>query len=197
MDKDNMKSNDNSQLKFINALSRREAIQIILALCKDLDMLERISTMAKSSLSDVVAAEIADEVFECLNSIQVEGLWNNSGQTSWGYQDPTEVAFEMIEDEVQHYIRKMEQYRNLGIKAEEKECCKGIISGLLRYGEAGNNEFRDWCPDDPYTVVENIIYDWKNDHTPEEVEEIQTFYDGFFSDNEEEAAREAAESAKE
>jgi hypothetical protein len=184
MDKDNMNGSDNSQLKFIEALSREASIEILLELCKDGDVAERISVMAKAALTEVDADVIADEVFKSLNSIQVEELWDNSGKTYGGYQDPTDVAFEMIEDEVWHYIRKMAQYKSLGMKMEEKEYCKGIITGLLRYGKAGNNEFRDWCPDDPYTVAENIIYDWKNDHTAEEMEEIQAVYDRFFSDDE-------------
>jgi len=113
-------------------------------------------------------------------------LWDNSGKTCGGYNEPTEVAFEMLEDEVRYYVRKMQQYNGLCMKAEEKEYCKGIISGLLKYGQDGNNEFRDWCPDDPYTIAENTIYDWKQDHSVEEIEEIQAVYDSFFSDDSDE-----------
>ena len=184
MDNDNMKDSDNSQLKFIEALSREASIEILLELCKDSALAERIVAMANTDLSDVDADEVADEVFRSLNSIQVEDLWDNSGKTHWGYQEPTEVAFGMLEDEVRNYIQEMEKYYSLGMKREEKEYCKGIISGLLQYGQDGHNEFRDWCPDDPYTIAENIIYDWKQDHSAEEIEEIQAFYDSFFADDE-------------
>ena len=184
MDKDVVNDSDSSQLKFIEALSREASIEILLELCKDGDVADRISVMVKAALAEVDADDIADEVFRSLNSIRVEELWDNSGKTYEGYQDPTDVAFEMIEDEVRDYIRKMAQYKSLGMKTEEKEYCKGIITGLLRYGEAGNNEFRDWCPDDPYTIAENMIYDWKNDHTADEVEEIQAVYNSFFADEE-------------
>jgi hypothetical protein len=43
----------------------------------------------------------------------------------------------------------------------------------------------NWVPDDPYTVAENIIYRWKNTHTAEEGDEIQTFYDSLFEDDSE------------
>jgi len=184
MDKDGMNDRENSQPKFIEALSREASIEILLELCKDGDLAKRISTMSKVALSEVEADVIADEVFRSLNSIQVEDLWDNSGKTRYGYQEPTDVAFEMLSDEVWSHTRKMEQYSSLGMKTEEKEYCKGIIIGLLRYGESGNNEFRDWCPDDPYTVAENIVYDWKNNHTAEEIEEIQEVYDSFFADDE-------------
>ena len=170
-------------MKLIEALSQKTLKMILLDLCKDSDLAERISLMAKAALAAVDADAIADEVYQSLNSIQVEELWDNSGKSYGGYQDPTDVAFEMIENEVRHYVRKMEQYNSLGMMLEEKEYCKGIIIGLLRYGDAGNNEFRDWCPDDPYTVAENIVYDWKNNHTTDEIKEVQAVYDSFFSDD--------------
>jgi len=179
-----MNDSENSQFKFIEALSREASVEILLELCKDGDLAERIVAMAKTDLAAVDMDEIADEVFRSLNSIQVEELWDNSGRTRWGYQEPTDVAFEMLEAEVDTYLLKMEQYRKLGMTEEEKEYCKGILSGICRYGESGNNEFRDWCPDDPYTIAENIIYDWKQNHSTEEIEEIQAVYDSFFADDE-------------
>ena len=128
MDKGNQ---SNEQFKYIEALSWEAAIKILLGLCNDGVIAERISTMAKAALAEVDADEVADEVFRSLNSIQVEDLWNNSGKTYVGYNEPTEEAFEMIEGEVRYYIRKMEQYNGLGMKAEEKEYCKGIIFGLM------------------------------------------------------------------
>ena len=181
---DVMNDSENSQIKYIEALSREAAIGILLELCKDGDLAKRISVMSKAALAEVEADAIADEVFRSLNSIQVEELWRNSGKTYGGYQDPADVAYEMIEDKARHYIREMEQYNKLGMKAKEKEYCKGIITGLLKYGESGNNEFRDWCPDDPYTVADNIIYNWKKNHSAEEIEELQEVYNSFFADDE-------------
>ena len=183
MDKDKMSDDGSNQLMFIKALSREVAIGILLRLCKDCNLLERITAMAEVSFSVVDAETIAVEVFTSLNSIQVEDLWDNSGKTYTGYHEPTEVAFDMIEDEVRIYVREMEKYETLGMKTEEKVYCKGIIAGLLRYAEEGDNEFRDWCPDDPYTIAENVIFNWKKNHTAEEIEEIQVVYDSFFSDN--------------
>ena len=184
-----MYNNDNNKLKTIEALNRESSISILLELCKDGDLAERIFAMAKNALATVDMDEIANKVLRSLNSIQVEELWNNSGRTRWGYQETTEVAFKMLEDEVDTYLIKMEKYRELGMTKEEKEYCKGILSGLCRYGESGNNEFRDWCPDDPYTIAENIIYDWKKKHTAEEVDEIHAVYDSFFSDGADEEGR--------
>ena len=176
---------NNNYKKFLNALSHEDAVRILLDLCNDSVLADRIGATVKTLLAKVDADAIADEIFRSLNAIQVEDLWDHSGETRWGYQDPTDVAFEMIENEVQPFVFEMEKFKSLGMKKGEKECCKGIILGLLRYGEEGSNEFRDWAPDDPYTVAENIVYDWKKDHLAEDVKEIQAVYDGYFSDKDE------------
>lgn len=182
-----MTNEKTNSYEIIKALEPSSAIRILMELCKDVALCERIVALAKNSLSAVNTGDIADKVFRSLNSIQIEDLWDNSGTTRWGYKDETEVAFEMIGDVLVAYTRKMEQYRELGMKKEEKEFCKGIISGLLRYGESGSNAFYDAVPDDPYTHAENVLYDWKKNNSDEDIAEIQAVYDSFFSDEEADA----------
>ena len=169
------------QIEYIKALSYTEALRILLELCKDSDLAKRIYKMAKASLSSVNADDIANNLYQRLTSIQVEDLWDNSGKTRWGYKEPFDVAYDMIEEVVSDFVLEMNQYRNLEMKREEKEYCKGIIVGLLKYGTEGGNEFYDWVPGDPYTIAENILDDWKEKNSKEDIEEIQALYDSFFS----------------
>jgi len=176
-----MKSEDRTnQRKYITALSHSAALRVLIDLCKDDDLAKRIYEMSIEYLSDVDAYEIAEEVFGSLNAIAVEDLWDNSGKTCYGYREETEVAFEMVEDTVRYFTRKMDEYKALEMKKQEKEYCKGIIIGLLKYGEEGNNEFADWVPDDPYTIADNILYEWKQNNKDEDIDEVKAVYDSFF-----------------
>jgi len=187
---DNINTNKNKDLlEYVTALTPMAAKTILIELCKDDNLTNRIVTMARASLSNVDADDIKDKIFRSLNTILVEDLWDNSGKTRWGYNDPTDVAYKMIGTELGDYILQMEQYRYLGMKKEEKEYCKGIISGLLSYGQDGNNEFHDAVPDDPYTHAENVLYDWKQNNTEEDVSEVQAVYDSFFTSEENECAK--------
>jgi len=181
---ENSKANESKekQFEYITALSWESAINILIKLCQDDDLAKRILDEAKAHLTDFDAESIADELFGCLNAIQIEDLWDNSEETRWGYREPTEVAFEMIEYELRPFIEEMHKYIALGMKKEEKEYCKGIIAGLLQYGAEGDNEFYDWASDDPYIHADNILYDWKKNNTPEDVAEVQAVYDGFFAE---------------
>ena len=176
-------------LEYVKSLDFMSSIRILLELCKDSNLSERIIAMSKAALSCVDSEEIADQVFSSLNSIMVEDLWDNSGNSRWGYHEPTEVAFEMLGDELHQYVATMNKYRVLGMKKEEKELCKGIISGILRYGHEGSNEFHDWVPDDPYIHADNILYNWKENNTAEDIEEVQAVYDGYFSDQGEDSVQ--------
>jgi hypothetical protein len=175
-----------SHFPYINELSHDAAIKILIELCKDNVLAKRIKKMAKEFLSHIDVEAIADEVFDSLNSIDVEELWENSGKTRWGYQEPTEVAYDMLSAVIDDFIMDMNKYRRLGMKTQEKEFCKGIISGLLRYGQDGNNEFRDWAPDDPYTLADNVIYEWKGYYGQEAADELQEFHDSFYANDEDE-----------
>ena len=183
---ESIKSNESTgPLDYVKSIDAESSNRILLELCKDGNLSERIVEMARASLSGINYDEIADQVFRSLNAIMVEDLWDNSGKSHWGYQEPTDVAFEMLGDALHQFVAKMNQYRNLGMKKEEKEYCKGIVSGLLLYGQEGSNEFHDWVPDDPYTHVENILYGWKNCNTVEDIEEVQAVYDSYFSNEDE------------
>jgi hypothetical protein len=167
-------------LDFVKALDHVDALKILVKLCKEEPLRARIVKMAKASLSKVDANEVADDVFSSLNSILVEDLWDNSGKTRWGYHEPTEVAFEMMESEIEGFIQQMVEYRTLGMKKEEKIYCQGILEGLLEYGNEGTNEFHDYVPDDPYTIADNVFEDWKEHNSDKDIKEIKSVYDSYF-----------------
>ena len=173
---------DKNQSQYLNALSRESAVGILVALCRESDLSDRIVAMAKATVSRVDSDKIAVDVYNRLNSIRVEDLWDNSGRTRYGYNDPTDVAYEMLDDQISVFTMKMNQFRDLGMYEQEKEYCKGILAGVLKYGIEGRNEFRDWAPDDPFTIADDIIDDWKENHSEDDIEEIQALYDSFFND---------------
>lgn len=180
--KNNSPGGGNKDLSnYVSALSHSAVQKILLDLCNnDKSLTKRVIMMAKADLSDVDSDEVSDEVYARLNAIQIEDWWDNSGKTRYGYNEPTDVAFEMVEDAVDVFVSEMEKYKTLGMKKAEVEYCKGIISGLLRYGNEGNNEFHDAVPDDPYTIADNLLYDWEKYHSAEDFAEIKAVYDSCF-----------------
>ncbi|MDR1495622.1 MAG: hypothetical protein LBS67_01710 [Clostridiales Family XIII bacterium] len=167
-------------LEYIKSLNRTNMLTILLALCEDEGLAKQISAKAKDLLSDVDAGEIEEQVFDALNTIFIEELWKNSGKDYFGgYHDETEVAYEMVEDAVSKPLQNMKRYRALGMKDIEKKYCVGIVAGLLRYGDEGENEFHEAVPDDPYTIADDVFAEWKEHNPPEEWDEVKATFDRF------------------
>ena len=60
-----------------------------------------IKNLTIGGLKDVYSTVIADEVFYELDSLEVEDVWDQSGSTRYGYVDPNEKAWEMLEDAIE------------------------------------------------------------------------------------------------
>jgi hypothetical protein len=167
-------------LEYIKSLNRTNMLTILLALCEDESLAKQISAKAKELLSDADSGEIEEQVFNTLNTIFIEELWENSGKDYFGvYHDETEVACDMVEDAVSELLQNMKRYRALGMKDIEKKYCVGIVAGLLRYGKEGENEFHEAAPDDPYIIADDVFADWKEHNPPEEWDEVKATFDRF------------------
>jgi hypothetical protein len=162
-----------NDMAFVESLKRSDMLTILQELCEGEVLKKQISIRAKALLSDVVASDIEEAVFTILESIMVEELWERSGDTYYGYQEPVDVAHEMVGEAIESCLSDMKQYRALGMEGAEEEYCIGIIAGLLRYGNEGSNDFHDAVPDDPYDIACEVIYEWKRERPGADLTRIQ------------------------
>jgi hypothetical protein len=144
----------------LDSLDHNSALSILAELCKDAEICKLVLALAETRLKVIDFEAITDGVFRRLNSIDVVTLWESSGKGYYGYNDPTEVAAEMLENAIESFVQEAKKRHELEMYHEEKEYCAAIVKGILRYAEEGSNEFRDWVPDDPYILADNIVYDW-------------------------------------
>jgi len=164
----------------ISELSHAQALQVLKSLGAANEMRCTIDSLAKALLKDEDEEKMANGLYRNLNMLDVTDLWERSGKSYYGYQDPGDVAFEMLEACVLLYDKEIEKYRRLGLKAQEKACFRAIIFGLLRYEAEGNNEFRNWVPDDVSTIIDNEFYSWSKAHPETEISELKKEFDGYF-----------------
>jgi hypothetical protein len=54
-------------------------------------------------------------------------LWESSGESYYGYREPTEVALEMLEDEVSPFRQEAIKLHSLNFLDEEKIYCAAIV----------------------------------------------------------------------
>jgi len=105
---------------------------------------------------DDVAAQIEDEI----RALDYEDLNARAGSHEWGYVEPSEAAWEILEETVEPVLDDMKRYIELGLEAEALEICKGTVLGLYRLSEREGGDVLGWAPDFPSEAAGNALEFW-------------------------------------
>lgn len=131
------------------------------------EYVEEIRGIALELISDADPDEIASDVRDALECLQVEDLWDRSGKTRYGYVDPSEESWEMFGEALSPYIDSMKKYQEAGLNRLAKTYCIGIIQGIKDYDSDSVSEFKDWAVDEPYEYIDRVFQEWMT-HTQDE-----------------------------
>ncbi|MGM0411591.1 MAG: hypothetical protein ACQEQF_12625 [Bacillota bacterium] len=71
----------------------------------DDNILKKIEEVAEEYFNKVDSEEIAETIFFELDFLNVEDLWDSSGSTRYGYVEPGERAYEMVEEVIQPLVK--------------------------------------------------------------------------------------------
>lgn len=115
---------------------------------------EQIATELVSSQS---LEDIADDVLAAVTSIGIDAVNARAGRTSWGYVDPTDAAWELLEEAVEGIVDDMKRRMALGRGNAAEAMCRGIVVGLRRAGEFESDGALGWAPDFPAEEACNVI----------------------------------------
>ena len=127
---------------------------------KDLDEFEAKEILQRliargGSINKVVQEEIKDLM--C-----VEELWDRSGPSRYGYTDPSDEAWVMIEEILTPRVERIRQYQDAGMLNQARQYCLAVLEGISTYSVNSSSEFRDWAPDGPAEAFSWIYSKWKN-----------------------------------
>jgi len=79
---------------------------------------------------------------------------------SWGYTEPTEAAWQLLDEAVEPFVEDMKRHLGLGLHEEAFEICKGVVLGLYQCRDAGGDEFLGWAEDFPAEAAGNAVTEW-------------------------------------
>ena len=163
--------------KIINQLSPEDALAVLKALAdSDAELAERIAEIAMEYLREVDADDIAADVYDALEYLEVEDVWDRAGPSRDGYREPGEVADEMIGDALKPYREDMDRYQRLNMLKETTRVCMGILAGLYRFENESSSEFNDWAVDIPFFYAEDTLEKWYTKRVSQEsVDEMKSF----------------------
>jgi hypothetical protein len=128
----------------IAQLSSDDALAILQVLArKDETLAAHIAEIALARLGDIDLEEVAFDLYEELNALEVEDVWDRAGRTRHGYVEPIEVAGEMVGIVIAPYLEELQKCQALGMDEQANRMCMGLLLGLYKFEHESTNKFKD------------------------------------------------------
>jgi hypothetical protein len=149
--------------QIIAQLPPTDASSILQALAtSDEALASRIAEMALVRLRQVDMEEVAVILYDELDALEVEEVWDRAGRTRHGYVELGEAADQMIAAVLAPLLDDLTRYQKLGLGAEANRMCEGLLLGFYRFQHESRSEFKNWAPDAPMIFAEAVVDAWKS-----------------------------------
>jgi hypothetical protein len=148
--------------KFLEVLNEEEIRSILNYLCSsDPEIAKKAQMLAKKGLCNINIDTVSNEVFESLDFLDTEDMFHNSGSQPYGgYEEPGDVAHVMVEDALEPFMKRLNEYSKLGLHNEAKHYCMGILKGQVMVQEYVLKIF--WTIGKRIVKILIILGKWKN-----------------------------------
>jgi hypothetical protein len=124
------------------------------------DLSSEADEIARSLLRQLEYEDVAAEIEDEIRALDYEDLNARAGSHEWGYVEPSEAAWEILEETVEPVLDDMKRHIELGLEAEALEICKGMVLGLYRLSEREGGDVLGWAPDFPAEAAGNALEVW-------------------------------------
>jgi hypothetical protein len=156
-----------SQPDILSQLSPDDALAVLRILAEDATIAARVRKVAVAYVEDSAphgpedVETIAEDLYFDLEQLEVEEVWDRSGQTRDGYVEPQDAANEMAQEVIEPYLTGITRYQRLGMRQEAMYLCMGILQGLYQFEHQSTSTFREWATDLSLSYAEDAIEQWR------------------------------------
>jgi len=146
----------------LGRLSGAEAAAVLNCLLRrHPELRSEAETVAADVLGDVSFLAVADDVESAVLQFDYGDLNARAGGHSWGYVEPTEAAWELLEEAVEPFLDDMKRYLELGLEEPAQGLCQGILLRLYRVRDGSKNDILGWAADFPGEAAGNAFEVWR------------------------------------
>lgn len=117
--------------------------------------------IARSLLRGETYAAIADQIEEAVQALDMTDLNARAGAHEWGYVEPSEAAWEILEEVVEPFVADIERRIALGLEDAALQLCQGVVLGLYRVERGKGGELAQWAPDFFAEAAGGAINAWR------------------------------------
>lgn len=145
----------------LDKLDNAEAASVLRGLLgRHSELRPEAEAIAKDVLTGISPFSVADDVENAVLQYDYDDLNGRAGSHSWGYVEPTEAAWELLEEAVEPFVSDMKRYLGMGLEDQARQFCQGILLGLYRVRDGRDNDILGWAPDFPEEAAGNALEVW-------------------------------------
>ncbi len=145
----------------LDKLDDAEAASVLRGLlARHSELRPEAEAIAKEVLTEISLFSVADDVESAVLQYDYDDLNGRAGSHSWGYVEPSEAAWELLEEAVEPFVGEMKRYLEMGLEDQAREFCQGILLGLYRVRDGGHSDVLGWSPDFPAEAAGNALEVW-------------------------------------
>ena len=111
------------------------------------ELVAEAEAIARATVTDVDADAVAEDVERAVLGLDLDDLGTRAGRKSWGYVEPTEAAWDLLEDAVDPLFKAMTRHIELGFEVAATATCAGIVLGLYRCRRKNSDQVLGWAAD--------------------------------------------------
>jgi len=121
------------------------------------ELVAEAEDLARATVNDVDACGVAEDVEQAVLDLDVDELGTRAGRTRWGYVEPSEAAWELLDEALDRFLEEMKRHIELGFEAAAIETCAGIVLGLYRCRDKSSDRLLSWAEDFPAETAGHAI----------------------------------------
>jgi repressor LexA len=121
------------------------------------ELAEEVEALAASVIGDVSTEDIAQDVEDAVRCLDLDDLNSRAGSHADGYVEPSEAAWELVEDAVMPFIEDITRRVEGGQREPAIATCAGVVRGLRRLHDTEGGEVLGWTPDSPGEMAGDAV----------------------------------------
>lgn len=143
----------------LGALTDAEKAEVLDLLVADNPSISRdAASHSRAQLGEIVIEDVAGDVSAALLALEQNDLANRAGGTRHGYVEPTEAAWQLLEEALKPWLEDIGRRAALGLRDGALDLAIAVLGGLQSVdGRTDEERLLSWAPDFAFEAAHSVV----------------------------------------